>query len=114
MELEPLLGRRDEMVGEKPYLARVISAEGNRMVNICDAELLGTTIKREKFEMHISSEYFGGEPINGEQAIDLIRSCRTANLVGNRIVDRAVKEKLASNLAVRKVGKLSFLMIFRF
>lgn len=114
MELDPLLGRRDETVGDKPYFARMISSAGTRLINICDAELIGTTVKRANFEMRISREYFGGDAINGEQAIELIRSCTAANLVGNRIVDLAVKEKLANNLAVKKVGKLSFLMIFKF
>jgi|TARA_B100001971_G_C18150407_1_gene515496 hypothetical protein len=114
VELGLLLGRREEAVGDKPYFARMISSEGIRLINICDAELIGTTVKRDNFEMHISHEYFGGDTINSEQAIELIRSSTAANLVGNRIVGRAVKEKLANSSAVKKVGKLSFLMIFKF
>ncbi len=99
---------------DKLYVARIIKWDGMTLVNICDKELLGTTVKGMGLEMHISHEYFDGELVNTNQALNLVRSSNIVNLVGERIVSKVLEAKLASERAVKKVGKVSFLMIFKF
>ena len=53
------------------------------LVNICDEELLGTTVKGDKIEMEISREYFGAEKVNENQAISLVRNGSIINLAGS-------------------------------
>ncbi|MFQ6134934.1 MAG: DUF424 domain-containing protein [Nitrososphaerales archaeon] len=96
------------------YVARLIKWEGTLMVNICDEELLGKTVKDDRLEMRISKDYFGGDNINLEEALELIRKSQIVNLAGTRIVEKALRANLASRLAVKKVGSTSFLMIFKF
>ena len=84
------------------------------LVNICDEELLGETLKEANLEMHISKEYFGGEPVDEDKALYLVRSCTMANLAGERIVSKVLEAKLASELAVKRVGQVSLLMIYKF
>jgi hypothetical protein len=84
------------------------------MVNICDEELLGLTVKGDKLEMYISKEYFGGDLINLDEALKLIRKSQIINLAGTRIVKYTLEANLASKLAVKRVGSTSFLMIFKF
>lgn len=85
-----------------------------RMVNICDEELLDKTIHSKDMNMHISKEFFGNEPMSGKDTINLIRKCPMANLVGKRIIDKVLVEKLASSKAVKTINKVPFLMIYRF
>ncbi len=85
-----------------------------RMVNICDEELLNKTIQSKNLIMHISKDYFGHELMSEQDSIDLIRKCPMVNLVGKRIIDMVLLEKLASPRAVKKIEEVPFLMIYRF
>lgn len=95
-------------------MVRVIKWEGTSLVNICDPELLGRTVEGDGVTMNISEDYFSGESMGEESVVQLVRSCSMANLVGNRIVNIVLRENLASQQAVRSVGGVSFLMIFKF
>ncbi|MCP8315693.1 MAG: DUF424 family protein [archaeon] len=102
------------MEKEKCYMARIIDWQGMKLVNICDKDLIGKTIRDEKIEMHISPSYFKGELINVEEALFLIKSSSVANLVGKKIVIEVIRAELASKHAVKKIGSTPFLMIFKF
>ena len=96
------------------YFARLIRHESTLMVNICDEELLGKTVKVKGLEIHISESYFGGDQVNLDEALGLIRKSHSANLAGTRIVEQVVKANMGSRLAVKKIGSVLFLMIFKF
>ncbi|MFI5419515.1 MAG: DUF424 family protein [Nitrososphaerales archaeon] len=102
------------MSSEKQYIARTIRRENAVLVNICDEELLGKTVKGEKIEMEISRDYFGAEKVDEYQAISLVRNGSIINLAGSRIVEKVVGEKLASEKAVKRVGSVAFLLIYKF
>lgn len=84
------------------------------MVNICDRELIGTKLNEGKLEVNLSKNYFGHETVGEEEVATLLKSCSVANLVGKRIVEKALSMKLASSLSVRVISGIPFLMIFKF
>ena len=96
------------------FIVRTISGDKATIVNVCDAELIGKTVKGDGLEMKISSDYFGGELTDSAGALELIRKSDIANLVGKRIVDLVIDGELATEEAVRNVGGTAFLMIYRF
>lgn len=98
----------------RSFVVRTISWQSMRMVNICDEELLDKTVQSKNLKMHISKDYFGHELMSEQDAIDLLRKCPMANLVGKRIIDKVLLEELASPRAVKIIEKVSFLMIYRF
>lgn len=100
--------------GEKQFIARRIKWQEATLVNICDEELLGTTVKSGDVEMPISRDYFGAEKVNEAQAINLVRNSSIVNLAGTRIVEKVVEAELASPHAVKTVGDVAFLMIYKF
>lgn len=83
------------------------------MINICDEELIGSRIREGSLEVEISRDYFH-ERIGEDDAITLLRSCSIANLVGKRIVARALEMRLASAHSVRYIAGVPFLMLFKF
>ena len=103
---------------ERQYVARSINWKSGGtnviLVNICDEELLGTTIRGEQVDMPISKEYYGGEKVSEIEAIDLVRNSSIVSLAGTRIVSKVVEAKLASGKAVKRFGDVSFLMIYKF
>lgn len=102
------------MSTSKQYIARQIKWEKHTLLNICDEELLGTTIKGDTVDMHISKDYFGGAKVNDIQALDLVKQSSIVNLAGSRIVERVLESNLASERAVKRVGSVAFLMIYKF
>ena len=99
------------MQSEKQYIARTIKYENTILLNICDEELLGKTVKGGNVDMEISRDYFGGEKVSEDEAISMVRTSSIINLAGSRIVEKVLDKKLASERAVKKVGPVSFLMI---
>ena len=102
------------MVGETGYAARVIPYEGAKLVNICDAELLGQTVRGDGLEMKITREYYCDGIVSEEKALQLVSDGSIVNLAGARIVSKVVKAQLASEKATRIVGSVPFLMIYKF
>jgi hypothetical protein len=99
---------------EKQFIARQIRWQEQILVNICDEELLGTTVKGGNLDMHISRDYFGGDKVSMTEALAMVRNSSIINLAGSRIVERVVAERLASERSVKRVGSVSFLMIYKF
>ena len=96
------------------FAVRKINYQGSMMVNICDHELVGTKVSEGKLEVKITKDYFGQQIVGEEEVADLLSSCSTANLVGKKIVEKAVTMKLASKLSVRTISDVPILMIFKF
>jgi hypothetical protein len=101
-------------MAELGFIVNKIKWKENIMASICDEELINTIVKHGEVEMSISREYFGENKMDLEDALEIIRSSQIINLAGTRIVNETIRAKLASNLAVKKVGSTSFLMIFKF
>ena len=99
---------------DKQFIARQIRWQEQTLLNICDEELLGTTVRGGNLDMHISRDYFGGDKVSMNEALEMVRRSSIINLAGSRIVERVVAEKLASERSVKRVGSVSFLMIYKF
>ncbi len=84
------------------------------MVNICDLELIGTQIEQDTFVINLTKEYFQQEIIEDLVAEKLLLDCSIANLVGQRIVGRAIKLKLAKEASIKRISGVPFLMIYKF
>jgi len=96
------------------FAVNKITYQGSTMVNICDQELVGTKISDGKLEIKLTKEYFGQNLVNEDEAIHLLNSCFIANLVGRRIVNQALRMKIAFDPSVRTISDIPFLMIYRF
>jgi len=96
------------------YVGKIINGHGNQLVNICDISLLNTSISSDQINLNINKDYFGEKILNETDVIDLIKKSTILFLVGNSIVDLAIKNKLAASIAVKKINKISFLMIYKF
>ncbi|MEM2856248.1 MAG: DUF424 family protein [Candidatus Nitrosocaldaceae archaeon] len=98
----------------KAFAVRKNFYKGSLMVNICDIELLGTTLREGELTINITKEYFCESIINEEEIISLLKECSIANLVGNNSVKNAVSLKLASEASIRWIDNVPFLMFFKF
>jgi hypothetical protein len=59
---------------------------------MCDADLLGKTLKQGKIVFHVREEFYKGSLMHLEEAVSLIKHSTIVNMVGQKIVKRAVEE----------------------
>ena len=96
------------------FAVKTAEYRGNVLVNICDEELIGRTVKEGKLQMPISREFYFGEMVGETEALNLIKSCSIVNLVGRRSVSLAVDNKIGARQAVREIEDVPFLMVYKF
>jgi uncharacterized protein len=96
------------------FSVRSIAWKNSHLVNVCDAELIGRTLIEGQLKMHISKEFFGGELVEEDEAVRIMRESTTISLAGTRSVDMALSNKIGSPQAVRKIEGVPFLMVYKF
>jgi hypothetical protein len=97
-----------------PFSVRSIAWKSSALVNVCDAELVGRTLSEGKLKMHISKDFFGGELVEEDEVVKIIRDSAILSLAGVRSVNIALANKLGSPQAVREIQGVPFLMIYKF
>ncbi|MEM3386394.1 MAG: DUF424 family protein [Nitrososphaerales archaeon] len=96
------------------FCVKRITSGNISMANICDADLLNKTVSEGSLAMHFTPEYFGEEEVELEEALKVVEEMPILNLAGNEIVSKVIEAKLASARAVREIGCVKFLMIYKF
>jgi uncharacterized protein len=75
---------------------------------------VGKTLSEGRLQMHLSSDYFGGELVGEHEALKMMKESSIVNLAGERSVGMALANKMGSERAVRKIEGVPFLMIYKF
>ena len=58
------------------FCARLFNHNNTRMLNICDADLLGRTLNRDNFSLKISQEYYTDKVIKKKRSKGSIERIR--------------------------------------
>ena len=95
------------------FSARVINHSSTRMLNICDADLLGKTLKRDNFTLKISEEYYAQKVVEKDEAKDLLRSSNNINMIGKEIISLSVNMGIGSQEGVKEIDGIPFLIVFK-
>lgn len=88
--------------------------QGNKLVNICDEELVGKTVTEGRLQVHLSQEFYSGEKVGMGEALRLIRTSAIVNLAGRRVVALAIENQIGASQAIREIDGVPFLMIYKF
>lgn len=75
--------------------------------------MLGKTLKQGKIVFRISEKFYKGSLVTVEEAIDLIQHATIVNMVGERIVKRAIQENLVHPNAVVEIAGVPHAQILR-
>ena len=75
------------------------------MLNICDLDLLGKTLTRDKFSIKIDEKYYGEKTVNKEKATELLKNCNSINLVGNEIISLSTSLGIGSIEGIKKINE---------
>ena len=95
------------------YYVRKMHYQGSLMINICDKDLLGRTIKDDNVNIEIRSDFFN-ELMDDEEVQFLLKRCSIANLIGERVIKKTLNLGLAKKESIRVISNTPFLMIYKF
>ena len=95
------------------FSARLINHNDTRMLNICDADLLGRTLNRGSFTLKISEKYYAQKVVEEEEARDLLRESNNINMVGKEIISLSVNMGIGSQDGVKEIDGIPFLIVFK-
>jgi hypothetical protein len=73
------------------------------LVAACDADLLGETFAEGEVSLTVTEEFYGGDEVDVEVAVDAVRRADVANLVGPETVGAAVDAGVVDESTVLEV-----------
>jgi len=83
------------------------------LVAACDSNLLGETFREGKLKLEVKADFYGGVRTTIVDALAAIDGADIANLVGETIVQAAVKRSLVDPSAVLNIGGVPHVQIVR-
>ena len=83
------------------------------LLAICDADLIGKTLRQGKIVFHIRKEFYKGNLVNLEEAVSLIQQSTIVNMVGQKIVKKALKMGLIHADAVLEIDGIPHAQILK-
>ncbi len=84
------------------------------MLNICDTDLVGRTIKKEDFSLNISKSYFADRFVEKAEAEELLKNYAIINLVGKETISLSINLGIGSLKGVKEIDGVPFLSVFKF
>lgn len=95
------------------FSIRTTSYQSSTMLNICDEELVGRTLKKDDFVMNISKSYFGQRTVGRSEAEDLMKKCSILNMAGQQTIEMSISLKIGTRQGVKEIDGVPFLIVFK-
>jgi len=92
---------------------RVYKDAEHTLVAACDSDLLGETFREGKLKLEVRTDFYRGARTTVVDALAAIDTADIANLVGETIVQAAVRRSLVDPSAVLHIGGVPHVQIVR-
>ncbi|MEM2204512.1 MAG: DUF424 family protein [Sulfolobales archaeon] len=88
------------------FRVKIMNIGEERIVSVCDEELLGKVLvdEKRKIKIRIDEPFYGGDLMELDEALGVISSSTQANLIGNRIVEAAIERGLVIREGVIEIA----------
>lgn len=96
-----------------PFAVKLQNYQQNKMLNICDAELLGKNIVEGELKMNISENYYGEKFVEKEEAEDLLKTSSIINMVGENTVSLSIDLGIGNENGIKTISGVPFLIVFK-
>lgn len=87
------------------FWAKCHSIKENFIVAICDKNLLGKKIGN-RLKVKVEEKFYGGEIIDDDKALDLMKKANICNLLGKEIVKLAIEKKFITKENIIFIGEI--------
>ncbi len=74
------------------------------LVAVCDAEILGKTLEGGRVPFEVGERFYGGTLCDLTEALEAMSKATICNIVGKRIVEAAIKNRMIHKSAVIYFG----------
>jgi len=64
----------------------------NVLLAMCDAEILGKTLRKGKIVFHVKEQFYKGIKVSIEEAMAMIENSTTVNMIGKNVVQKAIEK----------------------
>ena len=95
------------------FPTKLVQSSGNIILNICDPELLDKTVKDDKVEIKIKSDYYLEKMRDIQEIKELMENSTSINLVGEKSISLAKENGFATEKGTRVIEGIPFLLIFK-
>jgi len=95
---------------------KVYKISGETLVAACDENLLGALIvdSKRNTRIYVDPAFYRGELMSVSDAVEVLKTSTQANLVGNNIVEAAIRAGLVDPSAVLDVNNVKIAIYVRF
>jgi hypothetical protein len=66
--------------------------DNNVLLAICDAEILGKTLREGKIVFHVKEAFYKGAKVDLEEAVAMIENSTIVNMIGKNVVQKAIEK----------------------
>jgi len=87
------------------FWCKIHSVKESLIVAICDEKLLGKKIGKE-LKVTVNKEFYGGELIDGQKTVELMKKSNICNLLGKEIVNIALEKKFITKENIILIGDI--------
>lgn len=95
------------------FSVKISEYQKNKMLNICDFELLGKEIIQNELTMNISKNYYGGQVVDKTEAENLLKNSSIINMVGKDTISLSIELGIGTEKGVRIISGIPFLIVFQ-
>lgn len=95
------------------FFVRTSNYQNSRMLNICDEDLLGKVIKKDKLQINISKSYYGQQLVEKAEAENLMKNSSILNLVGKQTIEMSIELNIGTRQGVKVIDDVPFLIVFK-
>ena len=82
------------------FFMKVIEQAGEKLVAACDKEILDVELYSNGVKIKASSQFYGNELVTEKEFLDAVKCCTSANVIGARITELLVKNRLIHEEAI--------------
>ena len=83
------------------------------LVAVCDNGLLGETFREGKLKLEVKPDFYRGVSASIPQALRAVEKAHISNLVGDTIVEAAVREGLVDPSAILRIAGVPHVQIIK-
>jgi hypothetical protein len=95
------------------FSVKILDNQKDRVLNICDADLLGKKIIEDNLNMNISKSYYGEKIVEHKEAQSLLKNSKIINMVGKNTISLSLELGVGSENGVKKIGGVPFLIVYK-
>jgi len=96
------------------FAVRLVNYQQRKMLNMCDADLVGKTITQSDLKVNISKSYYAERVIEEKEAEILLKNASIINMVGRKTIGLSIKLGIGSQKGVKEIEGIPFLIVYKF